>query len=69
MWTDSTTLIVVTVIAAIPPTLAAFLTLREVGKVHILVNSQMTSVKADLVIANERIAGLMRKIEVLEQGR
>jgi hypothetical protein len=38
----------------------------DVGKVHSLVNSQLTALKADLVIADKRIAELMHIVQTLK---
>lgn len=40
--TDSTTIILVAVIAAVPPTIVALLSLRATKEVHYLINSRMT---------------------------
>jgi len=59
------TAIAIAGIAAIPPTLVAWGALRQSQKnaaksdeIHVLVNSNLASVKADLKIAQERIEKL-----------
>jgi len=69
--------ILIALIVTLPPTLTALgallITWRQnrtleatqagVNDVHLLVNSQLTTLKADLAIANQRIADLMMLID------
>lgn len=80
MSADALVPIAVAFMAAIPPTLVATAALvtvlrqqhtltethAEVGKVHTLVNSQMTTLKADLAIAQQQIEQLLARIEALK---
>lgn len=57
-------------VVAVPPTLVAIAGLiqsmrngKKSDQIHVLVNSNLTAVKADLDLANQRIAGLMAKLE------
>jgi len=68
---------------ALPPTILAIATLvssshhtaqgekliEKTEQVHVLVNSQMTQVKLDLVAANERIEKLQKLVEKLLEER
>lgn len=55
----------IALIAAVPPTLVALgafivgiINSIKANKIHVLVNSNLSAVKTDLAIANERIVGL-----------
>lgn len=71
--------VLVALIVAVPPTLTAFLAFLRAGHVaaqtreiadkaeiiHVAVNSNLAAVKADLVIANQRIGDLVKANEAL----
>lgn len=53
--------VMVAIIAAVPASLGAavgILNGRKADKIHVLVNSNLSQVKADLAIAHQRIADL-----------
>ena len=65
-------LLVVALIAAIPPTLMAFVSLlksqengRKADQIHVLVNSNLTNVKQELADANKHIVQLQKTVEAL----
>jgi len=58
---------------ALPPTVAALAAMivgiynsRKSGEIHTLVNSQLSNVKADLTIANQRIVAMQAIIESMQ---
>lgn len=63
--------VLVALITSLAPTLTVLLAfgalLRQGEKIHLLVNSNLTSVKADLAIANGRIEALVKEIKVLRE--
>jgi len=48
------------VIVSIAPTIVALWNIKKSNQIHVLVNSQLTSVKADLVLALDRVGKLKR---------
>jgi hypothetical protein len=59
---------IVAILAAIPVIFTGITaTILQLRKVHTLVNSQMTAVKADLTIANKRIESLLLLIAEKEK--
>jgi hypothetical protein len=77
------TTIMLAMIVAVPPTLGAIAnyvvakdqtkkvdeTLIKTDQIHVLVNSNLTAVKADLAIANDRIASLTKLLEKLQEDK
>lgn len=70
-----TPVILLALIAAIPPTLAAIAAFivgmvnsGKADKIHILVNSNLSEVKANLIIAEKRITLLEQIIVDLKKG-
>lgn len=75
--------IAIAVLAAIPPTVMAFAALvqsvrngrkadtisTKTEQIHVLTNSNLTSVKADLALANEKIQELERLVQTLVERR
>lgn len=62
------------IVAAIPPTLAGVAALivsirngKKSDQIHVLVNSNMTAVKADLATAAKRIASLEALLDALQK--
>lgn len=56
------TAILIAFIAAIPPTFVGWLNHRKGEEIHILVNSNLTAVKTDLALANQKITELQALI-------
>ena len=54
--------VLVALIATFVPSLIAFLNFLQGRKIHVLVNSNMTKVQADLHIANQRIEALQQAL-------
>lgn len=70
------TTVALAMLVAVPPTIAAVATLfvamrqeKKTDEIHVLVNSNLTAVKADLAIANERIESLTKLIEALQEDK
>lgn len=55
-------IVLIALIAALPPTIAALATWRQGKIIHKLVNSQLTAVKAELVMAKDEIGKLQKFI-------
>lgn len=61
-FTSTGWIIFIAFMAMLPPTIAALASFRQTRIIHTLVNSQLTSVKAELTMANDKIAKLEKFI-------
>ena len=61
--------IFVALFVAIPPTILAWNNNAKADAIHVLVNSNLTAVKADLAVANQRIDDLIKLVTQLQQLR
>lgn len=66
----------IALITTVPPTLAALsavflgvLNYLQGSKIHVLVNSNMTAVKTDLAVANQRIEEMQELVAALTKAK
>ena len=66
---SSTNTIIPATLASITAVIIGWMNNRQGEKIHVLVNSNMTAVKADLALANEHIKGLQELVSSLSDNK